>query len=93
MSPQGFAALATAAGADVGADVVVGAGVAVELVVDRAARVVVDPEPGRPDGLPPHDANPKQITAHSTAAARAAPPAPAEALRNPVVVISLPGAA
>jgi hypothetical protein len=93
VSPQGFTALATAAGADVVVDgLVVGAGRAVELVVDRATCVVVGPERARPDGLPPQDANPKQTTAHSTAA-RAAPPAPARPLRNPAVVISPPGAA
>jgi hypothetical protein len=79
-----------AAGADVEVDALVGVVVAVELVVDRAARVVVGPEPVRPDGLPPHDANPIQATAHNTAA-RAAPPA--ERLRNQAVVISPPGAA
>jgi hypothetical protein len=89
VSPQGFAALATAAGADAVVDEVVGAGGVVEPVVDRATLVVVGPVPVRPDGLPPHAANPKQTTAHSTAA-RAAPPEP---LRIPAVVISPPGAA
>ena len=85
MSPQGFAALATAAGAAVEVDALVGVVGAVELVVGRAARVVVGPEPARPDGLP-HDANAKPTTAHSTAAR-------AEPLRNQTVVISPPGAA
>jgi hypothetical protein len=90
VSPQGFAALATAAGADVEVDALVGVVGAVELVVGRAARVVVGPEPSRPDGVPPHDANAKPTTAHSTAARAAAP---AEPLRNQAVVISPPGAA
>jgi hypothetical protein len=90
VSPQGFAALATAAGADVEVDALVGVVGAVELVVERAARVVVGPEPARPDRLPPHDANPIQTTADSTAARATAP---AEPLRNQAVVISPPGAA
>jgi hypothetical protein len=89
VSPQGFAALATAAGADVEVDALVGVVGAVELVVERAARVV-GPEPARLDGLPPHDANPIQTTADSTAARAAAPAGP---LRNQAVVISPPGAA
>jgi hypothetical protein len=69
-------------------DALAGVGRVVELVVDRATRVV-GPDPARPDGLPPHDATTRPTTAHSTAArpARVDPPF------GPAVVVSPPGAA
>jgi hypothetical protein len=57
-------------------DAVVGVGRVVELVVERATRVLVGPEPARPGGLPPHEANTRPAAAQSTAAraARVDPP-------------------
>ncbi len=88
MPPQGCAALATAAGRDVVVDALAGVELVVELVVDRATRVV-GPDPVRSDGLPPHDAATRPTTAHSTAArlARVDPPF------VPAVAVNPPGAA
>lgn len=89
MPPQGCAALATAAGADVVGDAVVGVGRVVELVVERGTRVLVGPEPRRAGAPPPHEANTRPNAAQSSAA-RAAPVDPR---LGPAVVISPPGAA
>ena len=85
MSPHGLAALATAVGGEVVDDTVLGTG-RVVVVVDRAAGVVVEPAPVRPDGPPPHEATTSPTAAQSTAAR-------SDLRFVPALVISPPGAA
>jgi hypothetical protein len=70
-------------------DAVVDVGRVVELVVERATRVLAGPEPARPGGLPPHEANTRPAATQSTAARAARVDLPF----GPVSAISPAGAA
>ena len=88
MPPQGRAALATGVGADVVVEAMGGARL-VELVVERATRVVVGPAPVRPAGLPPQQDTTRPSAAQSTEARAAR----IDTRFGPAVVISPPEAA
>jgi hypothetical protein len=71
---------------------VVGDGRGVELVFERATRVLVAPEPARDDGFPAHEAATRPNAAQSTAAS-AARTARVDPRCSPADVISPPGGA